>query len=327
MRDPGNRSFVLLLALATGLYLALSAAACALLSLLAYRLAADGTAGFGDSAWVLAPAGIFLALLTAAGVLGVRSLGTQLAASRRLARRIAERWTEPAPEAAAAATAAGLARRPRVIDVAEPFSFTYGALRPRVVVSRGLLDSASPEELQAVLVHERYHVRNFDPLKIVLARALARGFFFVPALRELEGRYHAGRELAADRRALRRCGRRPLAGALLKVVRGPGWPELSSAAAIGGPELLDVRVAQLEGDGPPPLGPLPRRALVLSGAGLGLVLLSLGAALLGLGGLTTAMALDDRETTGGGAAGAAMLVGCATPWVAAAWLGWRWLRA
>ena len=324
--DPGNRSFVLLLGLATALYLAMSAAACALLSLLAYRLAADGAGGFGDSPWVLAPAGVFLALLASAGVLGIRSLGGQLAASRRLARRVNRLRTELPPESAAAGASAGLTRRPRVIDVAEPFSFTYGAFRPRVVVSRGLLGSASPEELQAVLVHERYHVRNLDPLKVVLARALARGVFFVPALRELEGRYLAGRELAADQRALRRCGRRPLAGALLKVVRGPRWPELSAAAAIGGPELLDVRVAQLERGGPPPLGGLPRRALVLSGAGLGLVLVSLGAALLGLGGLTTAMALDDGQTSSG-AAGAAMLVGCATPWLAGAWLGWRWLRA
>ena len=213
-----------------------------------------------------------------------------------------------------------------MVEAAEPFSFTYRALQPRVVVSRGLLESASPEELEAVLVHERYHVRNLDPLKVVLARALARGLFFLPALRELERRYVAGRELAADQRALSRCGRRPVASALLKAVRGPSWPELSTAAAIGGPELLDVRVAQLEAGGPPPLGPLPRRALVVSAAGLGLVLLSLGAALGGLGGLTAAMALGDEQMDGG-APGAAMVVGCAAPWLAVSWLAWRWLRA
>ena len=324
--DTGNRSFVLLLAVATALYLALSAAACAVLALLAYRLASEGTVAFGDSTWVVVPAGAFLGLLAAAGMLAVRSLGAQLASSRRLGRRVVELRAASPPELVEAGATAGLPATPRMIEAAEPFSFTYGALRPRVVVSRGLLESTSPEELQAVLVHERYHVRNLDPLKVVLARALARGLFFLPALRELEGRYLAGRELAADQRALSRCGRRPLASALLKVVRGPGWPELSTAAAIGGPGLLDIRVAQLEADGPPPLGRLPRRALVLSAAGLGLVLLTLGAALGGLGGLRAAFALGD-EGTNAGAGGAAMAVACAAPWVAAAWLAWRWLRA
>jgi Zn-dependent protease with chaperone function len=324
--DSGNRSFVLLFAVATTLYLALSAAACAVLALLAYRLVSQGTAAFGDSGWVLVPAGAFLGVLVTAGVLAVRSLGAQLASSRRLARRVEELRATCPPQLAEAREGAGLRGRPRMIDVAEPFSFTYGALLPRVVVSRGLLESTSAEELRAVLVHERYHVRNLDPLKLVLARALARGLFFLPALRELEGRYLAGRELAADQRALSRCGRRPLASALLKAVRGPSWPELSSAAAIGGPDMLDIRVAQLEGDRPVALGRLQRRALVLSAAGLGLVLLSLGAALGGLGGLTTAMALGDDEMKGG-AAGAAMVVGCAAPWVATGWLAWRWLRA
>ena len=312
--------------LATALYLALSAAACAVLALLSYRLATEGTAAFGDSSWVLVPAGAFLGLLAIAGVLAVRSLGAQLASSRRLSRRVEELWAASSPELVEAGARAGLRDRPRVIEAPEPLSFTYGALRPRVVVSRGLLESASLDELEAVLVHERYHVRNLDPLKIVLARALAHGLFFVPALRELEGRYLAGRELAADQRALSRCGRRPLASALLKAVRTPSWPELSTAAAIGGPELLAIRVAQLEADGPPPLGRVPRRALVLSAAGLGLVLVTLGAAVAGLGGVTAAMTLGDAEMDGG-AAGAAMVVGCAAPWVAAAWLAWRWLRA
>ena len=97
-----------------------------------------------------------------------------------------------------------------------------------------------------MLEHERYHVCNLDPLKVVLVQAFSAAFFFLPALDALRARYLAGRELAADRRAVRACGRQPLVGALLKVVRGPEWSELEGIAAIGGSELLDVRVAQLE---------------------------------------------------------------------------------
>lgn len=51
-------------------------------------------------------------------------------------------------------------------------SFAYGAFTPRVAVSRGLYEAASQQELDAVLAHERYHIRNLDPLKVLLARAL-----------------------------------------------------------------------------------------------------------------------------------------------------------
>ncbi len=81
-----------------------------------------------------------------------------------------------------------------------------------------------------MLEHERYHVCNLDPLKAVLVQALSAALFFLPALDALRGRYVAGREFAADRRAVAACGRRPLAGALLKVVRGPDWSELDIAA-------------------------------------------------------------------------------------------------
>jgi Zn-dependent protease with chaperone function len=324
--DTGNRSFLLLLLVGIGLYLALSAAACALLSLLLYRLATDGSGAFADESWAAAPAVAFLALLGAGGVLGVRSLGAQIASSRRLSRRIERLTGRPTTELVAAGEAAGLRDRVTLIEGDEPFSFTYGALRPQVVVSEGLLDSTSPPELEAVLVHERYHVRNFDPLKVVLSRALARGFFFLPLLRALEGRYLAGRELAADRRALESCGRRPLASALLKVMRGPTWPELSTAAAVGGPELLDVRVAQLESGIEPRLAGVSSRTAALTATGAVAVLASLAAAVAGLGGLTAALDMSGEDMMSPGLA-PLMAAGCATPWAVGGWLAWRWFRA
>jgi Zn-dependent protease with chaperone function len=323
--DSGNRSFLALLIAGIGLYLAFAAAACALFSLLLYRLATDGAAAFDGQAWVIAPAGAFLLVNAVGGVLGVRSLGTQIAASRRLRRRIRRLSLGRSAQLDEACGVEGLRGRLRLVESPEPFSFTYGAFGPRVAVSTGLLDSASDEELRAVLVHERYHVRNFDPLKVVLARALARSFYLLPALRELERRYLAGRELAADRRALRSCGRRPLAGALLKVVRGPSWPELSTAAAIGGPELLDVRIRQLE-SGREPVARLPRRAVVLSAAATLLLFVSFVAAMAGLGGVSAALSMSHEEMESGGY-GAAMAIGCALPWLAGGWLVWRWYRA
>jgi len=130
------------------------------------------------------------------------------------------------------------------------------SLRRGILASRAL---ARRVRSLALELPERYHVRNLDPLKVLLVRALPATFFFVPALAALRSRYVAGRELAADRRAVRACGHDPLVGALLKVVRGPAWGELQAAAAIGGSELLDLRIAQLESGSEPRLGAFTAR--------------------------------------------------------------------
>ena len=236
-------------------------------------------------------------------------------------RIVFERLTLPADARVEQAVAQVGMRRPvAVVDCDESFSFAYGALSPQVVVSRGLVESASDEELVAVLEHERYHVQNLDPLKVLFARALPPTFFYLPALRLFEQRYVAGRELAADRLAVRRCGRQPLVGALFKVVRGPQWPELSVAAAIGGPELLDARISQLETGTEPRLPRLSAaHAAVTAGAALlltGLFAVSV-ASFGGLGAIT------------GGDVGVVDLAGafvCALPWAAGAWIGYRWLQ-
>jgi beta-lactamase regulating signal transducer with metallopeptidase domain len=135
-------------------------------------------------------------------------------------------------------------------------------------VSRGLVDVASSDELAAVLTHEQYHVANLDPLKIVLARVLSSAYFFLPALRGLRARYSAASELAADRTALLACGRASLAGALHQVVRGPDWSELHIAAAIGGAELLELRIAQMEANEEPEITAVPKWAMVLTSLAL-----------------------------------------------------------
>jgi Zn-dependent protease with chaperone function len=263
--DSANRSFAILVgaSLLLGIYLICGAVGGVLVPLIVSRASHHGLGGVLSGSHNLIPAVIFVTLVAVGVVLGVRSLSRQIRASQRLAQRVASLALPLPEELAVTATNAGLEGRIILVDASEWFSFAYGALTPRVAISRGLLDGVSQSELAAVLEHERYHVRNLDPLKVLLVRALPATFLFLPALSALRTRYVAGRELAADRRAVQACGRSPLAAALLKVVRGPGWRELDVAAAIGGQELLDVRVAQLESGSEPPLARLsPAGALL-----------------------------------------------------------------
>jgi Zn-dependent protease with chaperone function len=322
--DTANRSFAGLFgaAVLVGMFAFCGAVACVLVGLVVSRIASDGLDAFtasGDAVW---PALAFIAVVAAGIVLGVWSLREQIGESRKLSRRIGALEIAVPSELADAASRTGLRGRVKLLDSEERFSFAYGALTPRVVVSRGLFEAASPAELDAVLEHERYHVRNLDPLKVVFARALPPTFFYLPALSALNMRYVAGRELAADRRALRSCGQKPLAGALLKAVRGPHWPELQGAAAIGGPDLLDARIAQLESGSEPRLGGLTSSAVFLSLAGGALLTGLFVASIVGFGGPSAVADATGASFTPLDIAAGAL---CAVPWAVGAWLGFRWL--
>ncbi|MFI0730712.1 M56 family metallopeptidase [Streptomyces sp. NPDC021225] len=148
-------------------------------------------------------------------------------------------------------------------------AFAYGLLRPRVAVSSGLVESATSEELRAVLVHEAEHVRGRDPLRALVASFLTAQHFALPLLGHLRAAVVADRELAADRCAMARCGAGAVAGALLKVGDAPRWAHAAPAAAMGGRALLAARITQLEGDPPPPPRP-DRRQVAVTAAGAAL---------------------------------------------------------
>jgi Zn-dependent protease with chaperone function len=283
--NTANRAFIGLLVVSAAGYVLLGLAAVGLVSLIGMQ----AVQGRHDALyWIrghdLRAALVFLVLVNAGTVFAVRSLRRQIRATRALAHRIRQIRVPTPPEVVVAARRTKLARRVDVVASDEPFSFAYGLVVPRVVVSEGLIRSVSASELGAVLEHERYHVRNLDPLKVVLARVLPWALFYVPALRDLRRRYVTGRELAADRRASEIVGRTALAGALYKVVQGPAWSELSVAAAIGSDELLDVRVTQLETGREPEIPGVSKLAALASTISIGGLVWAFAAALGEIGG-------------------------------------------
>ena len=75
-------------------------------------------------------------------------------------------------------------------------AFTIGLFRPKVVMSEGLLQTFSDEEIDAIIFHEEYHQNNWDPLKLFCFTLLAEGMMYIPILKELLQRYHTYQELA-----------------------------------------------------------------------------------------------------------------------------------
>lgn len=311
--DSASRSFFLLLSIVLVPYGLLGLFGCGLLSLAGYRLATEGLAGLDQNGQDLRPGLVLFAVVTSGTVAAAVSVHRQLRATRALTSRLRERAVTTPEAVAAAAEGSGLSGRVEVVDDAEPYSFTYGLVASRVVVSRGLVEALDTQQLAAVLHHERYHVRSWDTVKMVVARAAPAAFFFLPALSHLRTRYLAGRELAADRAAFEAVGARPLAGALYRVVEASAPTGFGPAAALGGAEFLELRVDQIETGDEPPLGQIPRWRLAATVAGLGL--LSAAFLLTALGNGSMPM-MGDADRPGGPALAVLGGTVCMASWLA-----------
>ncbi len=206
-------------------------------------------------------------LIVLSVILAGLSVGRQLWTTKRLLRALGP--ARPlTPELSALGRRLGLADRLRLASDPCPLAFCAGSLRAVVWVTTGLLKTLDQDELAAVLRHERHHVRHRDPLKLLLVRALADAFFYLPVMRDLGRGYEVHKELAADAEAgLSPDGQVGLAGALIKLL-ADGPAEFGGAAV--GPLLGDrsgttaARVDQLIRGTSPPLA-VRRRGVVLSG--------------------------------------------------------------
>ncbi|WP_262849150.1 M56 family metallopeptidase [Mumia quercus] len=135
-------------------------------------------------------------------------------------------------------------RSVRILDAPEPLAYCLPGMDARVVLSRGTLASLEPSELEAVLAHERAHLRARHDLVLDAFTALHRAF---PRVLRSDAALDSTRvlvELLADDHARRASGTTPLARALVKIGTQP-----APAGTLGATTTLVRRIERLEEDG------------------------------------------------------------------------------
>ncbi|MBX6388074.1 MAG: M56 family metallopeptidase [Frankia sp.] len=131
----------------------------------------------------------------------------------------AQDWTPPAPPAGASPSCA-LCDRSGLRILEHPVAVAYcvpGVRHARVVVSRGLLTTLGPRELDAVLAHEDAHVSGRHDLVIQPFIAWQQTFPFLHPAREATAAVSLLVEMLADDTAARRTSGRVLARALAQL--------------------------------------------------------------------------------------------------------------
>ena len=97
--------------------------------------------------------------------------------------------------------------------------FCFGFLKPKICISSRLINQVSKKQLKAILLHEKNHLKSYDPLKLFLVNAIRKSLFFIPGLNHLASQFEIGLELAADERATNNLKEtQSLSKALIKII-------------------------------------------------------------------------------------------------------------
>lgn len=149
-----------------------------------------------------------------------------------------------------------------VLDHASCAAYCVPGRAARIVITTAAQNALDPEQMSAVVAHERAHLRSRHHLVIQCAASLRAAFPFVPAFRHAEDEVARLTEMAADDAATHTVDRLTLATALVRLAEG-STP--AGTLGAGGSTAL-VRVRRLA-DPATPLNPL-RRLATLAGVAL-----------------------------------------------------------
>lgn len=107
-----------------------------------------------------------------------------------------------------------------VISHPSAIAITMGLVRPKIVISTGLMNLLNEDELAAVMYHEIYHKESRDPLKIFLISLCSSTLWYLPILKWFNQKYRIVNELLADEFAIEKQATSVnLGSALLKMLK------------------------------------------------------------------------------------------------------------
>ena len=167
--------------------------------------------------------------LALAGVLTIRLLGVTLLSALRIERDL-RRQRHAVDLAAEHAD-----RQLRVLEHASPAAYCLPGTRPRIVITEGTIAALAPDELEAVLAHERAHARGRHELVVQPFDAWESALPFLKPARRATAAVTALVEMLADDHAAAETGSPALARALVAIggTASPAPKQRSAATGTG----------------------------------------------------------------------------------------------
>jgi Zn-dependent protease with chaperone function len=166
-----------------------------------------------------------------------------------------------------------------LVEHSEPVAYCVAGRHPTVILSTGALQALGPDQLSAVLAHERAHLAGRHHRLLALARIGRLVLPFLPLMRDADAQVARLAEMHADDAAARISDPRSLATALVVLATGTSPAPALAASATDSVQRIHRLLRPTE-----PLGQARRQLLRATAASLAVtpVLLALAPALLAL---------------------------------------------
>jgi Zn-dependent protease with chaperone function len=217
--------------------------------------------------------------LTLAGAVAARTTVTAMTHLRATGRQ-AQRHAQTARLVGVPEPALGAV----LVKHSQPAAYCVAGRHPTVVLTTGALQTLDPDQLDAVLAHERAHLAGHHHRLLAMARIGRQVLPFMPLMRNADAQVARLVELHADDAATRARGPGPLAAALVLLATAASPAPAHAAPALAAAATDAVQRIHRLLDPAEPLGRARRQLLRATAAALALtpLLLALAPAALAL---------------------------------------------
>lgn len=131
-----------------------------------------------------------------------------------------------------------------VIESSRQVAFCFGLFNPKIYVSTGLLTSVSKKELEAILLHENYHMKHYHSLILTSLSLFETISTFFPFIRDIINEFKLRFEIQADQSAIQIMGNsKYLLTALEKLIREPSFSRVALVSLLD--KNLEARIRLL----------------------------------------------------------------------------------
>lgn len=106
-----------------------------------------------------------------------------------------------------------------IFESEHPIVFTAGLLHPRIYMSEAMASLLSDQEMSAVIAHEEFHVRTYEPLRQCINRCIIYAIPLLPNPAKVEQKLQSLGEASADEYAQKELStKRPIISAMIKII-------------------------------------------------------------------------------------------------------------
>lgn len=188
---------------------------------------------------------VLLIVIVLALSLGSLSFLIQVIKTKRLVNMLMAKRVVLSPRLGKIAASLQLKDKIFIVEDTNSFSFCAGILHPRILITTSLIHTLSDKELESVFLHEKAHIQNLDPFKMLFGKTITWLFFFLPIFSEINKNMQATSEILADRFVTSfQQDDKYLRNALKKILRTP-QKSFAFTPAIANPEYLEIRIHRL----------------------------------------------------------------------------------